>query len=542
MNTDISLADAALEHWDAVVIGCGVAGASFAFGLARRGQRVLVLEAGHGQTSTATSGSYPEMTMAFPDAIASRLSAQTLLSHGRQTTRINDVSDGRRHGFVPFIGKGAGGSSRLYGMAMERFLPQDFELNTGLALSANRIEAWPMDYSSMLPWYDEAEALFGVRGDRDPMTAQGRRRLQPPTPLDAGHEWLANALSANGVSPYRLPMACREVSDCQSCQGHVCTRPCKVSSVEACLYPALATGNAHAVFSCTTVRLEANRTQVTGALCEQGGERYLVKARKFVLALGALYTPTLLLRSTSAEWPTGLANASGWVGRGLMRHGIDLYAVTMPSEVRQDTDNRRKTLAFNDFYAGPDGGLGTVQSFGRLPPAAMLASELCADFRRKLPVLPGTLATLGCRAISPILRSLEENTLALAATMEDSADFNNWVKPDLDSSDPAAVQLRYALTPRDRFRMMEFRKRMSSTLRGLPFRPIRQMENNERIAHACGTCRAGKGASTSVVDLNNRTHCLDNLWVGDASYLPSSGGTNPSLTIAANALRVSNEI
>jgi choline dehydrogenase-like flavoprotein len=62
------------------------------------------------------------------------------------------------------------------------------------------------------------------------------------------------------------------------------------------------------------------------------------------------------------------------------------------------------------------------------------------------------------------------------------------------------------------------------------------------IGHACGTCRFGNDARASVLDANNRAHGLSNLYVVDASFFPSSGGTNPSLTIAANALRVANVI
>ncbi len=67
-------------------------------------------------------------------------------------------------------------------------------------------------------------------------------------------------------------------------------------------------------------------------------------------------------------------------------------------------------------------------------------------------------------------------------------------------------------------------------------------ENNLNFGHACGTCRFGEDPATSVLDRDNRAHEVENLYVGDASFFPSSGGTNPSLTIAANALRVAEAI
>ena len=60
----------------------------------------------------------------------------------------------------------------------------------------------------------------------------------------------------------------------------------------------------------------------------------------------------------------------------------------------------------------------------------------------------------------------------------------------------------------------------------------------EAVAHQVGTARFGSDPATSVLDPYCRAHQLDNLYVVDASFFPSSGGVNPSLTIAANALRV----
>jgi choline dehydrogenase-like flavoprotein len=58
------------------------------------------------------------------------------------------------------------------------------------------------------------------------------------------------------------------------------------------------------------------------------------------------------------------------------------------------------------------------------------------------------------------------------------------------------------------------------------------------VAHQCGTLRFGRDPRSSVLDVNCRVHDLDNLYVVDGSFFPSSGAVNPGLTIAANALRV----
>ena len=71
---------------------------------------------------------------------------------------------------------------------------------------------------------------------------------------------------------------------------------------------------------------------------------------------------------------------------------------------------------------------------------------------------------------------------------------------------------------------------------------VKQAEDNKRLAHVCGTCRSGNGPEKSVVDANCKSHDIDNLYISDASIFPTSGGTNPALTIAANALRISEKI
>ena len=68
---------------------------------------------------------------------------------------------------------------------------------------------------------------------------------------------------------------------------------------------------------------------------------------------------------------------------------------------------------------------------------------------------------------------------------------------------------------------------------------VKQAEDNKRLAHVCGTCRSGNDPEKSVVDANCKSHDIDNLYISDASIFPTSGGTNPALTIAANALRIS---
>ena len=116
--------------------------------------------------------------------------------------------------------------------------------------------------------------------------------------------------------------------------------------------------------------------------------------------------------------------------------------------------------------------------------------------------------------------------------MEDLPYTDNRVVPD------PSLRIEYKLHPDDLSRLQTFRTQLAKALRPYRFLSLRQAEKNTMLAHVCGTCRFGDDPKTSVLNPNNRAHGLTNLFVVDSSFFPSSGGTNPALTIAANALRV----
>ena len=542
----VSLDDAAAQHWDVIVIGTGVGGGTFGYAMAKKGRRVLFCERGSAHLgNSALTGAYPEELI--PGAIAGSDPGQINLLRraGRDTDLVDDCTTARSRRFMPFIGSGIGGSSALYGMAMERFFPCDFEPRQHHPDAAGNTlpQSWPIRYEELAPWYAEAEALYRVRGTRD-----ARREitdympvLAPPPELTPELAWLSSHLVASGLHPYRLPMACEFVPGCLGCQGYLCPLGCKNDSARICVVPAIAEHRARLVADCRVTRLEASRSRITGVVCQlRGGATRTLRGEIIALAAGALQSPTLLLRSASSEWPDGLANASGMVGRNLMRHCIDLYAIKLPDIGSGDFDNRQKQLAFNDFYDGAGGKLGSVQSFGRLPPRRMMFASLIDDVRHSRFAAVTPLLRKTEPLIRPALDALEHRRMVFAATLEDLPYADNRVTAKWDGADNTTVQIRYRVSPHERRRVSALRHALAHSFRALSYQLLKQAENNQRLAHACGTCRFGDSPRNSVLDAGNRAHGLDNLYVVDASFFPSSGGTNPSLTIAANALRVAN--
>jgi choline dehydrogenase-like flavoprotein len=373
----------------------------------------------------------------------------------------------------------------------------------------------------MAPYYEQAERLYRVRGGGDPLRGDPSPALLPAIPVGAGAQQLVARLAARGLHPYRLPLACEGLDACSACQGYLCARACKNDADRIALRPALRDHGAVLLSGCEALALQAQGARVDAVSCESNGRAVSLRGRVVVLAAGALQTPALLLGSRSADGLRGLANGSGLVGRNLMRHAIDLWALVRAP--RLDGPGDAKAVGFNDLYDGDAGKLGSVQSFG-----APIALEALRNQRGSLWRLAGGLAARAWRRF--------ERVPILATIMEDLPYEANLIEPTGSVSPRVRIHYRPGLSERRRRR--EFRDRLRPLLSGLGAIRISGSDAPKALGHACGTCRFGDDPRASVLDRYNRAHTLDNLYVVDASFFPSSGGINPALTIAANAIRV----
>ena len=529
-------------RWDAIVIGTGMGGATIGYALAKAGRRVLFCEKGLGATGPGSTGSdshrkaaglrgdYPENLMR---AVAQRgADPRSILQRaGRVVDPIDDVSFGAPRTFVPFIGSGVGGSSALYGMALERFSPADFapRRNHPDAEGADLPDRWPVGFDEFQPYYAEAERLYGVR----------RGAADDASGLAPANGELFRHLRATGLHPYVLPLANTTGTGCTGCQGYLCAYGCKNHGGNRCVDPAVAGHGAKILVDCTVTRLVCDGDRVSGVDCVVGGRPMRLQGDTILLAAGALATPSLLLGSTSDAWPNGLANRSGLVGRYLMRHCIDLYAIAVDTPI--DPRVSLKEIAFNDFYATGAAKLGSVQSFGAMPPSRMLVDSMQEELADEAGRVVGTLFGAAKPLLRPVLKRLFANRVILAAVMEDLPYATNRVTVT-PTGRGQKTSFHYRLPAHDRARVTLFRESMKKALSPYRYLLLKQAENNRRLAHVCGTCRFGDDPALSVLDRDNKAHDLANLYVVDASFFPSSGGTNPALTVAANALRVADAI
>jgi choline dehydrogenase-like flavoprotein len=509
-------------QWDVIVIGTGMGGGLIGRRLAERGLKVLFLEKGPQGYRSERQGLNPEMF----DPTARQLRGYW---PGPIRARIN----GRASEFFGPIGAGVGGSSVFYAATLERPERHDLEATE---TRPHPTGGWPVGFDAMRDWYAEAEDLLHICGDPDPLSPEQETPLRPAPPLSAPDAALMQSLRAAGLHPYRLHAAIRHVPGCHGCLGVKCPKPCKMDGRSAGVEPALATGNAALLDRCEVRRLCGTSQTITHIEVTRGGEAFTLTAPQIVLASGALGSPRLLLASASEVWPEGCANGSGLVGRNLMFHLNEIFALWPPRGTPDSGPS--KAISLRDFYHSDGQRFGTVQSMG-----------IAAGYGEIVHTLNGMFDRSALRHLRP-LRHFTRLPAALAAQilgraqvfvglMEDLGYSENRVTYDRTALD--AIDITYTIHPELLNRRRAFRRAIRAGLRG--HRRLFLTHTPElNFGHPCGTLRFGTDPATSVLDPECRAHGLDNLYVVDASFMPSSMGVNPSLTIAANALRVAEAI
>jgi choline dehydrogenase-like flavoprotein len=263
---------------------------------------------------------------------------------------------------------------------------------------------------------------------------------------------------------------------------------------------------------------DSSGKHVTAVEIEQNGALVRVQADLFVISCGAVNSAALLLRSANAAHPRGLANSSGLVGRNYMVHNNTALMAVDPR--RRNPTQFQKTLAINDFYLG--GGewpypLGNLQMLGKLQ-AGMLTA--------KKPFVP-----------TPILRSMADHSVEWWVMSEDLPHPENRVT----LASAGGIQVYWQ--PNNRFaheKLIETTKRVMREA-GYPLILVQRM-GIETNSHQCGTLRFGNDPETAVLDTLCKAYDLDNLYVMDSSFFPSSAAMNPGLTIAAQSLRVAEHL
>lgn len=490
---------------DVIIVGSGIGGGAVARRLAENGVRVLLLERGGWVPQEPDNWSVSQV---FFD---------------KKYTAHDAWSDRKGHVFHPNIYYNVGGCTKFYGGSMIRLRERDFE---GLDHLEGQSTRWPIRYSELEPYYQQAEEIFTVHGsdDGDP-TAPPRSQPYPYAAMthEPIVEELSNAFKAQGIGASALPLALDyrqrgHCIRCKTCDGFPCQLDAKGDAETRLVNPALDTGNMEIRTGCLVKRLllSPDGKSITGVEYERDGATSIVSAKIVVVAAGAINSTALLLNSATTAAPRGISNSSDVVGRYYMAHN---QTALMGLALRSNDTVFQKTLAINHFYFGEPGfgfPMGHVQMLGKLQ-GGMLSANV--------PFLPKGVG-----------RTMARHSIDLIAFSEDLPDPNNRVtmRDGLINLSVKRNNLKV------HHRLVS---RTAEALRGAGYRIVLTKPLiKHSTSHQCGTARFGDNPATAALDPFCRSFDQANLFVIDASFMPSAAAVNPALTIAAQALRAADHM
>lgn len=507
------------QHWGAVVIGSGFGGSCVAFKLAQAGIRVLVLE--RGRWVDRDDSAWDSRAIQIDRKYKSETPYEVDERWGREVTHPDDA---------------VGGKSVFYGAASFRLRAEDFHhrdrfnsLDLGVATTD-----WPIGYSDLEPFYTEAEQEIGVAG------VAGRDKTEPPRsgdypatppPYGSSARLIAQAAEKLGLNPFPMPLAINFADKpgrqkcvmCMTCDLF----PCKVCAKNDLALTLLPRAQQHgAVVRQKTVakRIIKSSDRVEKVECHdiETGEDFSVTCDLCVVSCGAIASAALLLASgLDRVEPNGRL-----IGRYLMRHCSGIVIGMFPFKTNPERQFH-KQFAITDFYFGrpgrhPNGPWGMIQALQTPPP----------EFVRETAPYPPPVGWIGAKTLP-----YHAYLLCMA---EDLPQIDNRVEIDrsrLDRFGSPIAQVFHKYCKRDLLARRELFREAARILRKARS-VVRVRMPIHTYSHALGTVRFGSDPHVAVLDPWCRFYGTPNLFVVDSSFMPTSAGVNPSLTIAANGLRV----
>lgn len=482
------------QHYDVIIVGTGAGGGTLARKLASTGKKILVLEQGD-----------------FLEKESSQLVDVEVFKKENFHAK-EQWYDSEGEPFNPQTSYSVGGNTKIYSGVLQRMREKDFEKvqhQDGIS------PEWEIKYNDFEPYYTEAEKLYRVHGQTsDDLTEPPRSDGFPFPVVDSEPqiEEICTRISKQGLHPAYLPIGIGE-------QG-------RTDSEDTGISPAIATYDnvtlkTKAKVLCLHTSPSGREFKAVEAKIDK--QSYLFMGNIVVLSCGAINSATLLLHSANEKHPQGLANSSGLVGCNLMKQ---LMTVLVQLTNTPNSGLFQRTRYINDFYWGDANfsfPMGHIQNSG-----GILQDVIFSESPPLLSILAKRMPGFG-------LKQLAKRSIGWWLQTEDLPLPKNRIR--LQGS-----KLYLDYTPNnteahDRlvYRWIDVLKAIDGNKQNIYPRgqtPI------QIIAHQSGTCRFGEDSKTSVLDLNCRTHDLDNLYVVDSSFFPSISATSPALTVIANALRV----
>ncbi len=495
------------EVVDVVVVGTGAGGGPLLAELAAAGLKVVALEAGP---------NFDPAGYGFDETLADEIYwTEERLSGGSTPEAFGGNNSGT----------GVGGSTLHWGAFVPRADPRDFRLNTESGEGCD----WPIDHAELVPFYDRVEAFIGTSGPTPYPWDEARRFPLPPVLRNGPAQLMAAACDRLGITATDAPAAVvsrdftvdpsvPERKACINCG--FCHQGCRTrakASMDVTYLPLAVARGAEIRAEARMHGVERDKAgRITAVIYRSGGRDHRQRCAHLILCAGAVETPRLLLH-------LGLATGSGQVGRNYIGHVATQVWGTFADEVGMNRGYPSSLIT--EDYTRPEGadfaGGYLVQSLGVEP---LTWANSVARGRG----LWGTALTDYLKQYNRVAGiGINGETLPCDAnilTLSDETDAIGMRKARIDFGYGSNEDRLNAHATKV---MREIWEAAGAT----------DIWVLERVAHTLGTCRMGRNPDTSVVDVEGRSHEVENLWICDGSVFPSSLAANPALTIMALSLR-----
>ncbi|MCP4723476.1 MAG: GMC family oxidoreductase [bacterium] len=497
------------DRYDAVIIGSGFGGSAAAYTLSKAGLKTLLIE----------KGDWAKRDEADWEPREILIDKRYKCEYPVVVKQFGDTE------FRPaFHNEIVGGNSVFYGGVSIRMRETDFDL-------------WPIKYSDLEPYYTKAENLLEISGKQgDDPFEPNRSGPYPyePIPLSKPAERINKAAEKLGYSPFRIPLALnfhnneRTICEkCNKCDGFPCKIHAKNDTSVVLLKKALEFGleimpnNIGARFN-----LKKGKIDSVECINKTDRQKLTISADKFILSAGSVQSPAVLLRSGLGKFENNRL-----VGRYLMRHCGGIITGLFPYRTNPG-DVFHKQICISNFYEDLREELGS--SVGLIQDIYTPASEVVHYY-----------APRHLKTPAKIFSRMAQNLLCIA---EDESNIENRISLSnkRDGYGLELLKIEHAFSKNDYRKLKYLTKKAKKVLKkaGAVFTLESEIDkvSPPSFSHAVGTVRFGDSPVTSVLDSNCKYFGLDNLFVIDGSFMPTSSGVNPSLTIAANSLRVADYI
>lgn len=544
---------------DVCIVGSGAGAGPVAYTLSKAGKKVLVLE--KGPWLTEDDFTKDEISVCRRSVYTPNLRDESHVLEKKRKGEWNARST-FDSGQDFWNGSMVGGSSNLMSGYFHRLKPKDFNLLSeyGEIEGANVVD-WPINYEDLEPYYAMTEEVVGVSGK-----VVNHSQLEPRSTPDYPYPQLAenhitsiidDACTRMGYTP--LPTARAIISKSKEernacylsnyCGSYACSSGAKGSSRAALLDPALKTGNLiitpHAkVFKLST---DDEGKVISAHYYNENQEEVVVLAKTFVVACQAIETSRLLFMSTGEKHPNGIGNNHGQLGKNIVFSAGGVGHGEFPYDKFSDEDieklKSRGTFvnrSLQEWYEINDDEFGGKVKGGTVDFLWKHANPIARSIRLKW----GRDGLIWGEALKQKMHRYFTQERHLTFEV-----FNDWLPTDdcfvtLDKQykdkwgDPVA-KVRLGYHQHDLKVGAFISQKTEEVLKEMGAERIRSSVSGSPPANlVAGGCRFGDDPKTSVLNKNCRVHDCENLYVTDASFMPTGGSVPYSFTIYANSFRV----